>query len=85
MLRSYLVNTYVMGPTGLGSPFIDGVSLDDGWYDSQQIGANDCTGSPVGGPTEVDSFCAIDMNLTQVGLWLLLFGVDGLLAATCIF
>jgi len=62
---SYIVDSYVMGPTGLGSGVIDGVSLDDGWFDVQQAGANDCTGSPVGGPTEVDSFCAVDMGLTQ--------------------
>jgi hypothetical protein len=49
-----MVDTYVMGPTDLGSGVIDGVSLDDGWVDKQQVGANDCTGSPIGGPTEVD-------------------------------
>ena len=62
---SYIIDSYVMGPTGLGSGVIDGVSLDDGWFDVKQAGANDCTGSPVGGPTEVDSFCAVDMGLTQ--------------------
>ena len=31
MLRDFLVNDFLLGPTGLGSGVIDGVSLDDGW------------------------------------------------------
>lgn len=31
MLREFLVNEFVMGPTGVGSPAIDGLFIDDYW------------------------------------------------------
>ena len=54
MLRAWLVNEYVGGAAGLGSPDIDGLFLDDGW------------GS--GGPSEVDSHSVADMGLTSAQL-----------------
>ena len=64
-VRDYIVNEYMLGDGGLGSGFIDGFSLDDGWSNHTNVGSNACDGSPVGGPSEVDSYCATDMGLTQ--------------------
>ena len=49
MLRDFLVNQYVGGASGLGSPDINGLFLDDGW------------GS---GPSEVESHSVADMGLS---------------------
>ncbi len=64
LLEEFLISKFVMGPTGLASGAIDGFFLDDGWTNIS-TGSNACDGSPVGGPSEVDSFCAGDIGLTQ--------------------
>lgn len=65
MLRDFLIDDFVLGPTGLGSGVIDGVSLDDNWSDKPSVGSNACDGSPIGGPSEVESHCVEDMGLKQ--------------------
>ena len=42
---------------------MDGFFLDDAWSATQRVGSNACDGSPIGGPSEVDSFCITDMGL----------------------
>jgi len=64
-VRDYIVNEYVMGNYSMGSGLIDGISLDDSWVNATQQGSNSCTGSPVGGPSEIDSFCWTDMGLDE--------------------
>jgi hypothetical protein len=49
MLRDYLVNEYVGGASGLGSPDINGVFLDDGWGK---------------GPSEIEGHSVADMGLS---------------------
>lgn len=39
--------------------------MDDTWVNSTNIGSDGCDGSPIGGPTEIDSNCIVDMSLTQ--------------------
>mmetsp|Transcript_3192 Transcript_3192/g.6230 ORF Transcript_3192/g.6230 Transcript_3192/m.6230 type:complete len:443 (-) Transcript_3192:114-1442(-) len=63
-LRAYLVEQHIMGPDGIGNPLIDGVNLDDRWYD-HPFPAGACSGDPFGGPTEEFSNCTQDMGLTQ--------------------
>ena len=64
-VRDYIVNDYIFSPYAMGSGIIDGVSLDDAWVNETQQGSNSCTGSPFGGPSEIDSFCWTDIGLTQ--------------------
>ena len=71
-LRAWLIDEYVMGPTGVGARnargelYISGVYLDDHWSNfSDPVDAPDCASSPIGGPTEVNSGCVADMGLTQ--------------------
>lgn len=65
-LRSWLLDEYVMGPTGMGNPNVTGLYLDDGWSSSGPGGnITDCSRNTIGGPTEVNPFCVADMGLTQ--------------------
>ena len=65
-LRDWLINDFVMGPTGVGSPAVHGVYLDDHWANaSDPTDAPDCASSPIGGPTEVNVGCIADTGLTQ--------------------
>lgn len=69
----YLLNEVVLGnTTGLGNPAIDGFYFDDGWSDKPERPPpglpptySSCNTGPIGGPTEEDPHCAIDMGLTQ--------------------
>ena len=63
-LQDYLIREFLLGPTGLGSGVVDGFFFDDAWS-NHTTGSNACDGSPVGGPSEISSFCAVDMNLSQ--------------------
>ena len=66
-LRSWLLDDFVFGPTGVGHPSgaISGVYLDDHWADSyDSTDAPDCASSPIGGPTEVNVKCIADAGLT---------------------
>lgn len=80
-VRDFIVREYMLGATGLGSAVVDGFSLDDGWSNRTQAGSNACDGSPVGGPSEVDSFCAADMGLGQADTDALTAGWAGTVAA----
>eukprot|EP00759_Apiculatamorpha_spiralis_P009672 PhF_6_TR16920/c0_g1_i2/m.25418 len=66
-LREYLVNTYVMGPNGMGNPNVDGIFIDDFWSNRSWLlpwSNGDCATNPTGGPTEVDGGCIHDMGLS---------------------
>ena len=64
-VREFIVNEYALGAGGLASGVLDGFSLDDGWSNRTNVGSNACDGSPIGGPSEVDSYCMQDMGLAQ--------------------
>jgi hypothetical protein len=65
-LREWLIDEYVMGPTGVGNPAVHGVYLDDRFVNSSWSGdAPDCAASPIGGPSEVNAGCIADIGLTQ--------------------
>lgn len=69
-LRQYLVDN-VLGPTGLGDPNISGFFFDDGWSNhsdpvpSWEKPPGACDSSPIGGATEEDYNCSLDMGLVQ--------------------
>ena len=67
-LRSWLVDEFVLGAeSGLGNPAIDGFYFDDSWHAAPgtppKAPWGGCSRSPVGGATEEDGYCAIDMGL----------------------
>lgn len=71
-LRQFLVDSYVMGPTGLGNKNISGIYMDDGWFNvsepvapwmPQPLGF--CSSGPIGGATEEDYHCVEDMGFKQ--------------------
>jgi len=71
-LREFLINEFLLGPTGLGDPNVSGFYLDDGWANTSQPVApwepqpmGFCDHSPIGGATEEDYRCTEDMGLTQ--------------------
>ena len=70
-LRRWLVEEFILGPSALGHPGIDGLFLDDEWVDSPQPnpwwGPTEgfCTSGPYGGPSEVYPNCTSDMALSQ--------------------
>lgn len=80
-LREWYANEYVLGPQSMGSGVVDGFFFDDAWRDSPSSGSNACDGSPVGGPSEVDSFCVADMGLRQADTTALTAGWAANLAA----
>ena len=67
-LADFIVNDFVLGPTGLGNTNISGFYLDDEWYNFSRFPAG-CSGSPVGGPTEEDPHCLADMGHTGDLAW----------------
>jgi len=70
-LRSFLINEFVLGPTGLGNHDVSGFYFDDGWTNYSaaiqpwQPKEGYCDHSPIGGATEEDYYCSEDMGLTQ--------------------
>ena len=80
-MREYIVNEYMLGAGGLASGVLDGFSLDDSWSNHTNVGSNACDGSPIGGPSEVDSFCMQDMRLTQGDVDAITAGWAGTVAA----
>lgn len=70
-LRQWLVNDFVMGPTGLGNSAVSGFYFDDGWANTSQPvqgwepKEGFCDHSQFGGATEEDLHCANDSGLTQ--------------------
>ena len=71
MLRQWIIDEFLLGPTGLGSPYVDGFYVDDGWANtSQPIQSWEppqgfCDHWVIGGATEEDLYCVEDMGLTQ--------------------
>lgn len=59
-LSDFMINDFILGPTLLGNANISGAYLDDEWYNQSMFGPGECSGSPVGGPTEEDSHCLVD-------------------------
>eukprot|EP00054_Salpingoeca_dolichothecata_P010503 m.58577 g.58577 ORF g.58577 m.58577 type:complete len:407 (-) comp19026_c0_seq2:20-1240(-) len=49
-LRDWIINEYILGDAGMGSPYVDGMYIDDSWSSA--------------GPTEEDSHAVEDCGLT---------------------
>jgi len=70
-LRDWMINEWLLGPTGLGNANVSGFYFDDGWANVSQAIApwepkeGFCDHSPIGGATEEDYYCTADMGLTQ--------------------
>jgi len=71
-LREWILNEFLLGPTGLGSPEVQGLYLDDNFHNTSQPvdpswmpPEGYCDHSAIGGPSEVNFFCTVDMGLTQ--------------------
>jgi len=64
-LQQWIINDFVLGPTGLGNSNVSGFYFDDGWTNSSGGFSNACSNSPIGGATEEDYYCAADIGFTQ--------------------
>jgi len=64
MLTNWLLNEYILSDTAVGSPYIDGLFIDDFWCSKIINGSKSCT-DPVQGPSEVDKFNQVDMGLSD--------------------
>ena len=67
MLRDFLLNEHIGGKNGLGNQNINGFFIDDFWCSdllNKERGDGPCN-DPVQGPTEVDRYSQIDMNLSD--------------------
>jgi hypothetical protein len=64
MLTNWLVNEYILGETGLGSPYVDGFFIDDFWCSNLINGSKNCN-DPVQGPSEIDKYNQGDMGLSD--------------------
>ena len=70
MLRNFLIDEYVLGATGLGSPLVDGFFFDDEWQSQPTPSSpeappatKECQMYKTGGPTELEFHCVEDMGL----------------------
>ena len=73
-LRTWLLDVFILGAgSALGNPAIDGFYFDDSWR-SKAVPSpqpppgsvmHSCDASPIGGATEENPFCAVDMGLTR--------------------
>jgi len=89
MLRDFLINEFILGPTGLGHESISGFYFDDGWTITPEPIApwmpkeGFCSHNSYGGPTEEDRWCVevsdIVVTLTSA------FAVFGVCQAHCVF
>lgn len=68
-LREWLIADFLLGPDGLGNVNVDGYYVDDSW--SRGAGKNfdpttwnSCSNGAIGGATEEEKHCSIDMGLT---------------------
>ena len=61
-LANWIIDDMFMGPTGMGNVNISGFYSDDEYYNFSNYGPA-CSGSPVGGPTEEDTNCLVDMGV----------------------
>ena len=64
MLTDWLLKEYIPSDTALGSPYIDGLFIDDFWCSNIINGSNACT-DPVQGPSEIDKYSQMDMGLSD--------------------
>lgn len=70
MLREWILEHHIGGPTCMGSPAIDGLFIDDYWcsnllcQEDPSIRGCPC-GDPVQGPTEIDRNSQADMGLSD--------------------
>lgn len=71
MLREWIINELILGPTAVGHPSVSGVFLDDYWCSNQicEATGNRTLGcpcdDPIQGPTEIDRYAKLDMNLSD--------------------
>lgn len=71
MLREWLIQEVVLGPTAIGHVNIDGLFLDDFWCsdllcrDSNNAILGCPCNDPVQGPTEIDRYSQMDMGLSD--------------------
>lgn len=63
-LRKWLIEEFVLGANGMANPNVDGYYFDDSWHTSEGRAGRQCDGSPVGGATEENFYCSVDMGLT---------------------
>eukprot|EP01103_Thecamoeba_quadrilineata_P004919 TRINITY_DN14791_c0_g1_i1.p1 TRINITY_DN14791_c0_g1~~TRINITY_DN14791_c0_g1_i1.p1 ORF type:complete len:454 (+),score=61.54 TRINITY_DN14791_c0_g1_i1:37-1398(+) len=64
LLTEWLIKDYILSDTAVGSPFIDGLFIDDYWCSDIINGSQNCT-DPVQGPSEIDPYSQIDMGLSD--------------------
>lgn len=72
MLTDWLLNEYILGPQGLGSPYIDGFYIDDSWSskgpseeDPRSVKACGLTPSDV---ADLTSGWSANMGVVQAGI-----------------
>eukprot|EP00980_Cylindrotheca_fusiformis_P001847 scaffold414_cov109-Cylindrotheca_fusiformis.AAC.10 len=71
MLRRFIIDELLLGPTAVGHPAIDGVFVDDYWCSDLLCEASGNNSSecpcqdPVQGPTEMDKHACLDMGLSD--------------------
>jgi hypothetical protein len=64
MLTDWLLNEYILSETSVGSPYVDGLFIDDFWCSNIINGSQQCT-DPVQGPSEINQYSQIDMGLSD--------------------
>ena len=76
-LRAWLLDVFILGKgSALGNPAIDGFYFDDSWRSRAGPSPppppgsvlHSCDASPIGGATEENPFCAVDMGLTRADI-----------------
>ena len=68
-LRKYLIDEFMLGPTGLGSPAVKGFFIDDFWCSDllcKQLGCS--CGDPRQGPSEIVNTSQADMGLNDADI-----------------
>jgi hypothetical protein len=69
-LRQWLLEEFILGnETGLGNPSVDGFYFDDSWHTAPATpsapGVGQCSSSALGGASEENSWCSVDMGLSK--------------------
>jgi hypothetical protein len=71
MLRRWIVEELILGPTAVGHPAVNGLFLDDYWCSDLlcEASRNHSPGcpcnDPLQGPTEIDKYAHVDMDLSN--------------------
>jgi len=69
-LREWLIDEFILGKvSGLGNPNVDGFYVDDSWSTGRHKHFDNstwhsCDSGPIGGATEEEKHCSVDMGLT---------------------